>query len=300
MTNNDAIQSLESALGTQHYISEPEITMAIHLASVLEKPLLIEGPAGVGKTEVAKVLAQVHDTELIRLQCYDGIDASQALYEWNYQHQLMFLKMQEARNEHSGDLESTLYSNKFLLQRPILRSILSEKKVVLLIDEVDRSDEEFESFLLEVLSDWQISIPESGTIQAITKPYVVLTSNGTRPLSDALRRRCMYLYIDYPDIDKERSIVASKVPGLDKVIIEQICQFMKLLREKRLRKLPGIAETLDWARALASMHINELDKGLVESSLGLVLKDWRDQREVQLSLSELLEKTGVKSKLDAE
>lgn len=274
--------------------------MAIHLASVLEKPLLIEGPAGVGKTEVAKVLAQVHETELIRLQCYDGIDASQALYEWNYQHQLMFLKMQEARNEPSGDLESTLYSNKFLLQRPILRSILSEKKVVLLIDEVDRSDEEFESFLLEVLSDWQISIPESGTIQAITKPYVVLTSNGTRPLSDALRRRCMYLYIDYPDIDKERSIVASKVPGLDKVIIEQICQFMKLLREKRLRKLPGIAETLDWARALASMHINELDKGLVESSLGLVLKDWRDQREVQLSLSELLEKTGVKSKLDAE
>ena len=274
--------------------------MAIHLASELEKPLLSEGPAGVGKTEVAKVLAQVHDTELIRLQCYDGIDASQALYEWNYQYQLMFLKMQEARNEPSGDLESTLYSNKFLLQRPILRSILSEKKVVLLIDEVDRSDEEFESFLLEVLSDWQISIPESGTIKAITKPYVVLTSNGTRPLSDALRRRCMYLYIDYPDIDKERSIVASKVPGLDQVIIEQICQFMKLLREKRLRKLPGIAETLDWARALASMHIHELDRDLVESSLGLVLKDWRDQREVQLSLSELLEKTGVKSKLDAE
>ena len=300
MTNNDAIQSLESSLRTQHYISEPEITMAIHLASELEKPLLIEGPAGVGKTEVAKVLAQVHDTELIRLQCYDGIDASQALYEWNYQYQLMFLKMQEARNEPSGDLESTLYSNKFLLQRPILRSILSEKKVVLLIDEVDRSDEEFESFLLEVLSDWQISIPESGTIKAITKPYVVLTSNGTRPLSDALRRRCMYLYIDYPDIDKERSIVASKVPGLDQVIIEQICQFMKLLREKRLRKLPGIAETLDWARALASMHIHELNRDLVESSLGLVLKDWRDQREVQLSLSELLEKTGVKSKLDAE
>lgn len=299
MTNNDAIQSLESSLSKQHYMSEPKITMAIHLASVLEKPLLIEGPAGVGKTEIAKVLAQVHDTELIRLQCYDGIDASQALYEWNYQHQLMFLKMQEARNEPSSDLESTLYSSKFLLQRPILRSILSEKKVVLLIDEVDRSDEEFESFLLEVLSDWQISIPESGTIQAITKPYVVLTSNGTRPLSDALRRRCMYLYIDYPEIDKERSIIANKVPGLDKVIIEQISQFMKLLRERHLRKLPGIAETLDWARALAAMHINELDRGLVESSLGLVLKDWRDQREVQLSLSELLEKAGVKSKLDA-
>jgi len=291
------LAEIELQLKEACYLTEPDITMAIHLSNTLQKPLLIEGPAGVGKTEVAKVLATLLETELIRLQCYEGIDASQALYAWNYQHQLMHLKMQESRSSGNSIKESDLYNERFLLKRPVLKAILADQKQVLLIDEIDRSDEEFESFLLEVLSDWQISIPELGTLKARSKPMVILTSNSTRDLSDALRRRCMYLYIDYPSYDKELAIVKSKVPGIHKKLVKQICRFMEMLRQERLQKAPGVAETLDWARALAQLHIEDLDRDLVANSLGLVLKDWRDKRDIELSLSELLEKTGVQSKM---
>ncbi len=272
--------------------------MAIFLALKMQKPLLIEGPAGVGKTEIAKVIARIIKGDLIRLQCYDGIDSSQAIYEWNYQHQLMYLKMQEV-NKEDADIEKNLYHERFLLKRPILRSIDSEKRSVLLIDEVDRSDEAFESFLLEVLSDWQVSIPEIGTIVAKSIPVVVLTTNATRELSEALRRRCMFLYIDYPDFEKELNIIRTKLPGLEDRVARQVCRFMETLRAESLRKLPGVAETLDWARALAELHVKDIDSALVESTLGLILKDWRDQRHVQISLNELLEKTGVKSRLES-
>ena len=290
-------QEINEQLREASYFSDPDITMAIYIATALEKPLLIEGPAGVGKTEIAKVMAKILNTELIRLQCYEGIDVSQALYQWNYQHQLLFLKMVEQQQDNEVK-EADLFDHRFLMHRPVLRAIMSDEKSVLLIDEVDRSDEEFESFLLEVLSDWQISIPEIGTIKAKSKPLVILTSNSTRDLSDALRRRCMYLYVDYPTLEKEIAIVKAKVPGIHHKLVEQICKFMEVLREQRLQKLPGVAESLDWAKALVNLHVEDLDPQLIESSLGLILKDWRDKRDIQMSLSELLEKTGVRSKMD--
>ena len=283
-------------LRKQAYITDNSVEMSVYLSMQLEKPLLVEGPAGVGKTEIAKVLARALNTDLIRLQCYEGLDATHALYEWNYQHQLIYLKMHD--NDLSKDkLEEHIFSDKFLLKRPILDAISREKPPVLLIDEIDRADEEFESFLLEVLSDWQISIPEIGTIKAKSKPYIILTGNRTRELSEALRRRCLYLWIEYPDFEKELSILMTKVPGLDQKLGEQICAFMEELRNVKLEKTPGVAETLDWARALASMHLTHLNKQIVEDTLGVILKDWQDIRHTQDSLSELLEKTGVISRL---
>lgn len=283
-------------LRKQAYITDNSVEMSVYLSMQLEKPLLVEGPAGVGKTEIAKVLAGALKTDLIRLQCYEGLDATHALYEWNYQHQLIYLKMHD--NDLSKDkLEEHIFSDKFLLKRPILDAISREKPPVLLIDEIDRADEEFESFLLEVLSDWQISIPEIGTIKAKSKPYIILTGNRTRELSEALRRRCLYLWIEYPDFEKELSILMTKVPGLDQKLGEQICAFMEELRNVKLEKTPGVAETLDWARALASMHLTHLNKQIVEDTLGVILKDWQDIRHTQDSLSELLEKTGVISRL---
>ncbi len=289
---NDIRQMLEE----QGYISDDAIAMSVFLAMKLEKPLLIEGPAGVGKTEVAKVMAKAKNTDLIRLQCYEGLDSTHALYEWNYQHQLLFLKMQERYERKAEELEETIFSDKFLLKRPILQAITYHKDPVLLIDEIDRADEEFESFLLEVLSDWQVSIPEIGTIQASSRPHIILTGNRTRELSEALRRRCLYLWIDYPELEKELAIVKAKVPQVDERLAVQICSFMQALRQMKLEKVPGVAETLDWARALAAMHIQHLDKALVESTLGVILKDWQDMRHTQDSLTELLEKTGVSSK----
>lgn len=285
-------------LATQGYITERSIVMSVFLAMQLRKPLLIEGPAGVGKTEIAKVMAQALDTDLIRLQCYEGLDATHALYEWNYQRQLLHLKMDEGSQRSLDEKEKTIFSDEFLLKRPLLQAITHHKSPVLLIDEVDRSDEEFESFFLEVLSDWQISIPEIGTVKATHIPYVVVTSNRVRELSEALRRRCLYLWIDYPDFDKELAIVKQKVPNIDKRLAEEICRFMAVVREQRLEKVPGIAETLDWATALASLHIDHLDHEVIESTLGVILKDWQDIRHTQTSLSELLEKTGVISKLE--
>lgn len=280
------------------YITDQAVAMSVFLSLQLNKPLLIEGPAGVGKTEIAKVMARVLQTDLIRLQCYEGLDATHALYEWNYQRQLLHLKMLEQEKQTVDEKEKTIFSHSFLMKRPLLQAITHHQKPVLLIDEIDRSDEEFESFLLEVLSEWQITIPEMGTITATHIPQVILTSNRTRELSEALRRRCLYLYIDYPDFEKEWRIVREKVPGIDTRLGEQICRFMEQLRQLKLEKTPGIAETLDWAMALCALHIDHLDKTIVEQTLGVVLKDWHDTRQVQMSLSELLQKTGVYSKLD--
>lgn len=297
-------ETIQALLAQQGYITDPQIVMSVFLSIQLQKPLLIEGPAGVGKTEIAKVMARALDTDLIRLQCYEGLDASHALYEWNYQRQLLHLKMLEVSgkqlNNANGlaEQEKDLFSDTFLLKRPLLQAITHHKSPVLLIDEVDRADEEFESFLLEVLSDWQITIPEIGTVRATHIPYVVVTGNRVRELSEALRRRCLYVYIDYPDYDKELSIVLGKVPDINPQLAGQICAFMRELRQLRLEKTPGIAETLDWATALASLHFTHLDKPLIEETLGVVLKDWKDIRQTQLSLTELYERAGVVSKFD--
>ncbi|KAB7731601.1 AAA domain-containing protein [Rudanella paleaurantiibacter] len=300
-------ESIQTLLQAQGYQTDPQVVMSVFLAMQLRKPLLIEGPAGVGKTEIAKVMARALNTDLIRLQCYEGLDANHALYEWNYQRQLLHLKVLEVTGGQTTEIpsveaiqaqEETLFSDKFLLKRPLLQAITHHRPPVLLIDEVDRADEEFESFLLEVLSDWQITIPEIGTIQATHIPYVVVTGNRVRELSEALRRRCLYLWIDYPDYDKELAIVLEKVPQIDSRLAKQISSFMQALRQLRLEKTPGIAETLDWATALAALHLDHLDKDLVEQTLGVILKDWKDVRHVQLSLSELYEKAGVISKWD--
>jgi MoxR-like ATPase len=291
-------EDIKQMLLANGYITDDSVAMSVFLSLQLNKPLLVEGPAGVGKTEIAKVMANALQTDLIRLQCYEGLDATHALYEWNYQRQLLHIKMTEHNSQTIDEKEKTIFSDSFLMKRPLLQAITHHKRPVLLIDEIDRSDEEFESFLLEVLSDWQITIPETGTIKATHIPQVILTSNRTRELSEALRRRCLYLYIDYPGFEKELAIVKSKVPGVDNKLAEQITRFMQELRQVRLEKTPGLAETLDWAAALASLHIDHLDKKIIEQTLGVILKDWQDTREVQLSLAELMNRTGVISKLD--
>lgn len=293
------LEQVQDLLAAQGYITEKPIVLSLFLSMRLGKPLLIEGPAGVGKTEIAKVMTKALDTDLIRLQCYEGLDANHALYEWNYQQQLLYLKMEEGLAMDLAEREKNIFSEKFLLKRPLLQAITHHKAPVLLIDEIDRADEEFESFLLEVLSDWQITIPEIGTIHATHRPHVIVTSNRVRELSEALRRRCLYLYIDYPDFEKELQIVRSKVPGIDAKLGAQICAFMRELRQLRLDKVPGVAETIDWATALANLHIEHLDKETVESTLGIILKDWQDIRQTQMSLTELFEKTGAISKFDS-
>ena len=299
ITESLQLTDIQTLLKQYGYISDESVSMSVFLALRLQKPLLVEGPAGVGKTEIAKVMARALETELIRLQCYEGLDATHALYEWNYQRQLLHLKMVEHNQQSILEKEQTIFSDAFLMKRPLLQAITHHQPPVLLIDEIDRSDEEFESFLLEVLSDWQITIPETGTISATYIPQVILTSNRTRELSEALRRRCLYLYIDYPAFEKELLIVQAKMPGIDLKLGEQICRFMQSLRTMKLEKTPGIAETLDWAAALAALHIDHLDKTIVEQTLGVFLKDWRDTREVQLSLEDLLKKTGVHSRIES-
>ena len=289
-------EKIRQMLEEQNYVADSAIVMSVYLAKTLQKPLLVEGPAGVGKTEIAKVLAKALDTDLIRLQCYEGLDANMALYEWNYQRQLLHIKLEEGGGKSLAERESRIFSEDFLLKRPLLQAITHHKPPVLLIDELDRSDDEFESFLLEILSEWQITIPEIGSIRAKEKPYVILTSNRTRELSDAIRRRCFYLWIDYPDYEKELAIVRSKVPGCDIRLAKQICVFMELIRKQKLEKVPGVAETLDWARSLVTLHQDHLDPVMVEATLGIVFKDRMDVEHVKGALSDLFEKVGVKIK----
>ncbi len=290
------IEEVERILEDNHYISDDQITMSVFLSISLNKPILIEGPPGVGKTEIAKVLAKALDTQLIRLQCYEGLDVSQSIYDWNYQHQLLYLKMED-ESKSLEDKEKTIFSDKFLLKRPLLQAISQDLPPVLLLDEIDRADEEFESLLLELLSDFQISIPELGTIKAKSIPHVILTSNRNRELSEALRRRCLYLWIDFPSFEKERRIIEQKLPRIDKKLAAQIVYFMQEVRQLRLQKTPGIAETLDWALALSNMHFEALDKKIIESTLGIIIKDWQDTRLTQDSLSELFDKVKVKMKV---
>ncbi len=291
----EEIRQIQALMEGAAYITDPAISTAVHLATTLRKPLLVEGHAGVGKTEIAKVLAEVLRTNLIRLQCYEGLDVSTALYEWNYPKQLLRIKLEERESRSLAEKEADIFSEPFLLKRPLLQAITQDgKPPVLLVDEIDRSDLEFESFLLEVLSDFQVTIPEIGTIVASHRPCVVLTSNRSRDLSDALRRRCLYLWIDYPSLEKEVRILRAKAPGINERLAGQIGRFMQTLRHRQLAKVPGVAETLDWAAALGALHAEHLDAELVRETLGCVLKEVEDVKRVESDLaagrlSELLE-----------
>jgi MoxR-like ATPase len=281
------IRKIQEVMEREAYITDRQIATSVYLATSLGKPLLVEGHPGVGKTEVAKVLAQALGADLIRLQCYEGLDVSTALYEWNYPKQLLHLKLDERSAAPLDAREHELFSEPFLLKRPLLAAITHQgKPPVLLIDEVDRADEEFEAFLLEVLSDFQVTIPELGTIRAIERPIVVLTSNRTRELSDALRRRCLYLWIDYPSLEKELRIVRARVPGLNERLAREITIFMQSVRRMKLMKTPGVAETLDWGAAIVTLHADALDETLVRETLGCLLKDEGDLRAVERSLDE--------------
>jgi len=276
-TSPKSIQEILARLDEEHYIADPAIATSVYMAMALGRPLLIEGRAGVGKTEVANVLARILGTNLIRLQCYEGLDVTTALYEWNYPKQLLWIKLDENAPRTAQEKEQEIFSEAFLLKRPLLAALTqSERAPVLLVDEVDRADEEFEAFLLEVLSEFQVTIPEIGTIKAQLIPTVVLTSNRSRDLSDALRRRCLYLWIDYPSFEKELRIVLAKVPGISETLAQQICRFLHETRKMDLEKVPGISETLDWATAMVMLHHNHLDRDTVEQTLGCLVKDVED------------------------
>jgi MoxR-like ATPase len=282
------LESVSEGLRRADYVTNQRVETAIFLALALDKPLLIEGPAGSGKTEVAKVIATMLHSELIRLQCYEGLDEARALYEWNYQKQLLRLQADQHQGLRWEDVSEHLFSRDYLLERPLLRAILAPRKAVLLIDEVDKADEEFEAFLLELLSDFQVSIPELGTIRAREHPAVVLTSNRARELSEALRRRCLHLFIDFPSIEQERRIIELKVPGLDARLAEQAARFAGGLRKAGLKKPPSIAETLDWARALVRLGVSELDTPAVRSTLGLLLKHEDDRAKIEGKVASLI------------
>ena len=270
----DSIESVQQEMAGQRYFADRAIATTVFLAAKLGKPLFLEGEAGVGKTELAKVLASILDTRLIRLQCYEGLDASHALYEWNYPKQLLRIKLGEASGSSVEEIDKELFSEEYLVRRPLLDAITADgaRAPVLLIDEIDRADEEFEAFLLEVLSDFQITIPELGTLHAKRRPFVVITSNRTREIHDALKRRCLYLWIDYPGFEREYEILRAKVPGVNEHLAGQICTLMQQLRQEDFYKKPGIAETLDWGAALIALHRDELDPETVEETLGCIFK----------------------------
>jgi MoxR-like ATPase len=284
MTLDDVRRGLRAA----RYITTPRVETALFLALTLEKPLLAEGPAGAGKTELGKVLAGMLDTELVRLQCYEGLDEARALFEWNYQKQLLRIQADRAEGRSWEDVSSHIFSADFLLERPLLRAIVAPRRVVLLIDEVDKADPEFEAFLLEVLSDFQITVPELGTIRAHERPVVVLTSNRTRELSEALVRRCLHLFVDFPGAEKETEIIALKVPEADEKLRAQVARFVAGLRRLDLRKAPSIAETLDWARGLCALGVSELDAATVRQTLSLVVKHEEDLRKAEGKVAALL------------
>ncbi len=277
------IEKIQEALRKQQYICDRSLATVVYLSITLGKPVLLEGEAGVGKTEIAKVLSEVLETRLIRLQCYEGLDASTALYEWNYPKQMLRIKLEEVRQGDREAVETEIFTEEYLVKRPLLEAIQSDGPAppVLLIDEIDRADMEFEAFLLEVLSDFQITIPEIGTIRAKLRPYVFLTSNRTREIHDALKRRCLYHWIDYPSFEKEYEIVMTKFPQLRAVLARQICAFMQKVRQMNFYKRPGVAETLDWASALIALNRTELDEKTVEETMGCVFKYREDLRHLQ-------------------
>lgn len=279
----NSIENIEDKFAAQAYIADRMLATTIYLSTSLGKPIFLEGEPGVGKTEVAKVLADVLQTDLIRLQCYEGLDIYTALYEWNYPRQMLEVRLDEARGVEKDKIGHNLFSEEFLFKRPLLRAIQSDSKFppVLLIDEIDRSDEEFEAFLLEILSDFQITIPEIGTIKAKQNPLVVLTSNRTRELHDALKRRCLYHWIDYPTLEKEITILTVRIPGIADRLSQQVCKFMQLLRTQDFYKRPGIAETIDWAQALLSLGVTELELATVDATLGCILKYKGDIEKLQ-------------------
>jgi len=279
-TQSSAVDDLQRDLYRAEYVADQSLSSTLLLMTKLQRPLLVEGDAGVGKTEVAKALSKTFDCPLIRLQCYEGLDVNSAVYEWNYQHQLLSIKIQEGKDLAAS--EKHIFSEEFLLKRPLLEAISQAQSPVLLIDEIDRSDEEFEAFLLEVLSDFQISIPELGTIAASSIPHVILTSNGTRELSDALRRRCLYYYVDYPDFEKELRIVRKRLPDINRQLSGQIVECIQSIRKLDLRKKPGIGETLDWAAALMQLEVESLNNNpkLIMDSLVCVLKTRDDRNQV--------------------
>ena len=287
MTAFASVDDALARLAAQRYLASRDVATTVFLSQAMEKPLLLEGEAGVGKTELAKAVAEARGSRLIRLQCYEGVDSAQALYEWNYPRQLLHIRLATAEDGEEGApgesrraLERSLFSEEYLVRRPLLEAILAEDEEppVLLVDEIDRADEEFEAFLLEVLSDFQISIPELGTIAARRRPYVVLTSNRTRELHDALKRRCLYLWLDYPDVEREQAILLARVPGIAEGFARQLCEFMRLLRERDFYKRPGVAETIDWATALIALSRATLDEEAVEETLGCIFK-YRDDLE---------------------
>ena len=284
------IDAIQTSMEKAHYICDRSLATAIYLGQSLGKPLLLEGEAGVGKTEVGKVIAEILQTKLIRLQCYEGLDAEHALYEWNYPKQILEIQLAQAQKALGCDIniEETIFSEKFLLKRPLLEAIQSRSKVpvVLLIDEIDRADEGFEAFLLEVLSDFQITIPEIGTIKAKRRPYVMITSNQTRELHDALKRRCLYHWIDYPSFEKELRIVSTRLPEVKENLARQVCSVMHRIREMDFLKKPGIAETLDWTQALVTLHKETIDNQTFEETLGCIFKYREDMDTFRETLKE--------------
>src|SRR5882724_848183 len=283
-------ENISDKLAAAGYVADRDLATALWLMEFLKRPLLLEGEAGVGKTEVAKALAAVHGAELIRLQCYEGLDQNAALYEWNYQRQLLAIKAREGAGEDAERIEEHIFSERYLLERPLLAAIRREKPPVLLVDEVDRADEEFEAFLLELLSDFQVSIPELGTIKAISIPRVVLTSNGTRELSDALRRRCLYHYVDFPDVDREASIILAHKPDIDTTLALQVARMVAAVRREDLQKVPGVAETLDWAATLAGLGVHDLrqEPEAVFETMICLLKTHEDRARVTREVTDRL------------
>ena len=282
----EEVRNIQELLRRQAYVTDPAVATSVYLAMALGKPLLVEGPAGVGKTEIAKSLAEALDARLVRLQCYEGLDATTAIYEWNYPKQLLHIKLQELAAASSAEKEAEIFGESFLMKRPLLEAITDQtSSPVLLIDEVDRSDEEFEAFLLEILSEFQVTIPEIGPIKAIHRPYAVLTSNRSRELSDALRRRCLYLWIDYPSFEKELEIVRAKVPAIGEALSAELTRLIQAVRKLNLAKVPGVAETLDWASALVVLNTSQLDQDVIAETAGCFLKDEADLRKFEAELS---------------
>lgn len=279
-----SVEEVMKRLREADYIPDKRVATAVYLSDRLGKPLLIEGPAGVGKTELAKAVASSTGLELVRLQCYEGLDEARALYEWNYRKQLLRIQADEAREHHWEEIEESIFDEPFLLERPLLKAIRSEDPVVLLVDEIDRTEFEFEAFLLELLSDFQVSVPEMGTVHAKHVPVVFLTSNATRELSEALKRRCMYLFLDYPEAERERDIILTRVPELPETIADQIVRLIRAIRQIELKKRPSISESIDWARTLVELGVDTLDEATTQETLNVVLKYRQDIERVSQQL----------------